>query len=72
MNRQDKSAPSGIPDQDPRHQDPRHQGAGETCLGENPAADDAPGTDHDAAGEDLNDTKHDSLADIGRKKMHKR
>ncbi len=52
-------------------EDLRRRQVRQTHRGGNPPADNDP-TDHDAADEDVNDTKRESLADIGRKKMHRR
>jgi len=67
MTIQQKSASLGATEQDPR-QDAEN----ETGPDDLRPADDQDARDHDAAGEDPNRTDRNSLADIARKKMHRR
>jgi len=68
MTQKPKPGPSGTTEQSPRWEGPEET----RPRGYLPADDDDTQADHDAANEDLNDTKRNSLADLGEKKMHKR
>ncbi|PHR17528.1 MAG: hypothetical protein COA37_22145 [Hoeflea sp.] len=67
MTQTPKSGPAGTTDQSPRWEGPEET----RPSGYLPAKED-PETDRDAAEEDVNDTEHNNLADIAKKKMHRR
>jgi len=66
MTERQKAGPSGTTEQSPRWEGPEET----RPRGYLPAKDDP--AEHDAADEDPNDTDRNNLADIGKKKMHRR